>query len=102
MTLVPRSDFKNGDVHALDDRRVYEVYPGSEANSITDFENRKISHSSGRLEIDGAPARITIRWRFVHPSAVTLNGHQEPNVAVSGDTSSVEFEHRGASTLTWR
>jgi alpha-D-xyloside xylohydrolase len=102
MTLVPRSDFKNGDVHALDDRRVYEVYPGSEAGSITDFENRKISHSSGRLEIDGPPARITIRWRFVHPSAVTLNGHQETNVAVSGETSSVEFEHRGTSTLTWR
>jgi alpha-D-xyloside xylohydrolase len=101
MTLVPRSDFKNRDVHALDDRRVYEVYPGSEAG-ITDFENRKISYSSGKLEINGAPARITIRWRFVHPSGVTLNGHQETNVAVSGDTSSVEFEHRGASTLTWR
>jgi alpha-D-xyloside xylohydrolase len=102
MTLVPRADFQNTSVQPMDDRRVYEMYPGAETWATTDFENRKISRNAGKLEISGAPARVTVRWRFAHPSAVTLNGRQTLNVASAGDGARVEWDHRGASTLTWQ
>ncbi len=58
ITLAPVRDAA---VQALDDRRVYEVYPGSRPGSFTDFDGRKISHQAGELEISGAPARVTLR-----------------------------------------
>jgi hypothetical protein len=102
MTLLPRSDFKDASVQALDDRRVYEIYPGAAASSITDFENRKISSAAGKLEISGPPARIIVRWRFAHPSAVTVNGQHRVDIVARGDAASVEFEHRGTSRLNWQ
>jgi alpha-D-xyloside xylohydrolase len=100
MTLVPRSDFGDRSVQALDDRRIYEIYPGKESRGITDFEGRKLVYDSaaGTLEITGAPARVQIRWKFAHPTNARLNG--EP-VAPGPDGSSVEFQHRGTSKLSW-
>ncbi|HEX4633702.1 MAG TPA: hypothetical protein VH163_07720, partial [Gemmatimonadales bacterium] len=89
MTLVPR----------LDDRRVYELYPGP-ANSIVDFEGRRLAASASGLRITGKPARITIVWRFQGPKTVRLNG--KPIVVTGRDDSvQVTFEHRGQSALVW-
>jgi len=87
MTLVPK----------LDDRRIYEIYPGP-ARSITDFEGRQLSASNGHLTITGKPAMITIVWRNQKPAAVRLNGGP---IAVS-DAATVTFEHRGHSVMVWR
>ena len=104
MTLVPRSEFKNRTIQALDDRRVYEIYPGQQDRTISDFEGRKLVHdpAAGTLEITGAPARLSIRWRFAHPSSVTLNGEKPDKLATTADGVSVEFQHRGTSKLSWR
>ena len=104
MTLVPQSEFKDSGIQALDDRRVYEIYPGSESRTITDFEGRTVAYapSAGTLVIDGAAARVGIRWRFAHPSSVSVNG--QPAAAPVPDSGgvSVTFEHRGKTTVSWR
>jgi len=104
MTLVPRSQFPDSKVQALDDRRVYELYPGHEPRTIADFENRKLEYQpqAATLTISGAPARITVRLRFVHASGATLNGRALAHVAATPDGVSVEFTHRNRSTLAWR
>ncbi|HEX4561352.1 MAG TPA: TIM-barrel domain-containing protein [Gemmatimonadales bacterium] len=85
MTLVPR----------LDDRRVYELYPGP-AKSIVDFEGRRLAASASGLRITGKPARITIVWRFQSPAQVRMNGR-----AIAVDSGTVTFSHHGQSDLTW-
>ncbi|HWB84962.1 MAG TPA: TIM-barrel domain-containing protein [Bryobacteraceae bacterium] len=104
MTLVQASECKDPTVQALDDRRVYEIYPGSQPRSITDFENRRIAYDpkAGTLTLTGAPARVSIRWRFADPSEVTLNGQKFDKVTATPDGISVEFRHQGTSTLAWR
>jgi len=104
MTLVPRAEFKDGAVQALDDRRVYEIYPGHETRAITDFEGRKLVHdpAAGTLTVDGAPARLSVRWRFAHPSTVYLNGQKLDKLTPAADGVSVEFQHQAKSTLSWR
>jgi alpha-D-xyloside xylohydrolase len=104
MTLVPRTEFKDRTIQALDDRRVYELYPGREAQAITDFEGRKLVHDpgAGTLTIEGAPARLSVRWRFAHPSSVSLNGQKAAKLTTTTDGLSVEFEHRERSILSWR
>jgi alpha-D-xyloside xylohydrolase len=87
MTLVPK----------LDDRRIYEVYPGP-ARSITDFEGRHLTRSEGRLEIAGRPARITVAFRFTRrgQGPVLVNGKR-----VAVDSGTVTFAHAGHSEVTW-
>jgi alpha-D-xyloside xylohydrolase len=104
MTLVPQAQVKNRAVQALDDRRVYELYPGHSARSFTDFESRTLAYDpqGGSLTITGAPARVTVRWRFAHPESVTLNGQKLAGPAAIADGVSVDFAHQGTSTLRWR
>jgi alpha-D-xyloside xylohydrolase len=104
MTLVPRSEFTDGRIQAIDDRRVYEIYPGRETRTIADFEGRHLVHQpqAGMLTIAGAAARLTIRWKFAHPSSVSLNGQKLDHLTPTADGVSVEFPHRGTSTLSWR
>jgi alpha-D-xyloside xylohydrolase len=104
MTLVPQNEFKDRTIQALDDRRVYEIYPGHETRTITDFEGRKLAYdpAAGVLEITGAPARLSIRWKFAHPSSVSLNGQPLTPLTPVSETVSVEFQHRGTSKLSWR
>jgi len=104
MTLVPRSEFRDGRIQALDDRRVYEIYPGRETRSIADFEGRQLVHQpqACMLTIAGAAARLTVRWKFAHPTSVTLNGQKLDHLTPTADGVSVEFQHRGTSTLSWR
>lgn len=93
MTLAPRSEFASK-VQALDDRRVYEIYPGKETQTLTDFEGRHLEYrpASGELSITGADARVELRFKFANPSSVTVNGR----------ASSVKFPHHGRSVVTWR
>ncbi|HTY06882.1 MAG TPA: TIM-barrel domain-containing protein [Gemmatimonadales bacterium] len=95
MTLVP------GAVNGLDERRIYEVYPGP-ARSLEDFEGRRLetSDSGGRrvLRLTGKAAKVTVVWRFQHPVGVALNGRP---VATS-DAAAVSFDHSGESVITWR
>jgi len=80
----------------LDDRRIYEIYPGP-ARSIVDFEGRRLAASRGGLRITGKPGRITIVWRFHVPAHASVNG-----VPVAVDSGTVTFAHRNRSVLTWR
>ena len=104
MTLVPQSEFKDAKVQALDDRRVFEIYPGHEARTITDFEGRTVvcEPQTATLAVTGAPARLTIRWKFAHPSAVAVNGQKLDKLTATSDGIAVEFQHRGTSALSWR
>ena len=87
MTLVPK----------LDDRRVYQIYPGA-GRSLVDFEGRRLVRSGNRLRISGKSARITLEWRFGHPGQVRVNGAP---VSVDPDSASATFVHRGVTVVTW-
>lgn len=104
MTLLRREQFDDAKVQALDDRRVYEIYPGETPRGLTDFEGRKLecSPSSRTLTLAGAPARVTIRWRFARPSSVTLNGAKLDPLTTTADGVEVRFDHSGPSTIVWR
>jgi len=97
MTLVPRSEFA-GKVQTLDDRRIYEIFPGHEVQTITDFEGRRLEYrpASGELSIAGEDARVTVRFPFASPASVTLNGRKlTPGTPV-------EFSHHDRSVMKWR
>ena len=104
MTLVPWTGAGPAPVPTLDDRRVYEIYPGP-GRSLEDFEGRRLEVTSdgGRtsLLLTGAPARVTIVWRFAHPAGVTLDGRRI-ETRTEGDAVTVSFVH-GADTqvLAW-
>jgi hypothetical protein len=85
----------------MDNRRVYEIYPGTKLESIRDFENRTMEPGDQSLTITGAPAHIILRWRFAGPRATTVNGRGVP-VARQADGTTVEFDHTGTSSITWR
>jgi alpha-D-xyloside xylohydrolase len=104
MTLVPQSEFKDHGIHALDDRRVYELYPGHATRTVTDFEGRNLVYEpeAGSLVITGPAARVSIRWRFAHPATVSLNGQKLDQLTATSDGVSVEFPHQATSRLVWR
>jgi alpha-D-xyloside xylohydrolase len=105
MTLVQSEQVRQAGIHALDDRRVYEVYPGP-PRSVTDFEDRTIATELGKdgnsLNISGKAARITVRWKFHPPKSVKLNGAPITLHKGSGsDGAYVEWAHGGTSRLTY-
>lgn len=92
MTLVPCGQYSDTKVKCLDDRRIYEIYPGK-LRSITDFEGRKIgSGTEGDIGISGKPAEVTLRWRFQSPRSVTVNG-KDASLERSQGVASVRFRH---------
>jgi alpha-D-xyloside xylohydrolase len=103
MTLVPWTGAGAPPVPSLDDRRIYEVYPGP-VRSLEDFEGRRLEMSAaeGRttLHLTGRPARVTIVWRFQHPTRVTLDG-RPVELQVEGDAVAVSFAHAADSRLVW-
>lgn len=103
MTLVTWRGAGTPPVPSLDDRRIYEIYPGP-ARSLVDFEGRRLDLSAGAgptsLDVTGAPARVTIVWRFQHPEHVTLDGHPVA-LRLEGRSASVTFAHAADSHLLW-
>ena len=103
MTLVPWPGPGAAPVPTLDDRRVYEIYPGAD-RSLVDFEGRHldVSAAAGRttLTLTGVAARVTVRWRFGHPAHATLDG-RPVELQTAGDTVSVTFAHAAESRLVW-
>jgi alpha-D-xyloside xylohydrolase len=97
MTLVP------GHAQSMDNRRVYEIYPGVTLESIRDFEGRTIEPGGepGALNITGVPARIILRWRFAGPRTVTVNGRFLPALH-NADGVSIEFDHTDKTALHWQ
>ena len=103
MTLVPWTGTGAPPVPTLDDRRVYEIYPGP-ARSLQDFEGRhlEVSVAGGRstLALTGAAARVTVVWRFQRPGHATLNG-RPVKLQSSRDSVALTFAHTGESRLVW-
>ena len=101
MTLVPQAEFKDTKVKSMDNRRVYEIYPGS-LRDITDFEGRTIAAGPGRAAtITGQPAHVILRWRFEAPSRVTAAGKALTPIKGADGSVSVEFDHSGTSRVSW-
>ena len=104
MTLVPQKEYKDQKVKSLDDRRVYEIYPGAPLRALTDFEGRQLTPGGdpGSLVLTGPGAHVILRWRFGAPASVTLNDRRlEPAKAADGSVS-VEFDQAGTSRLKWQ
>ena len=103
MTLVPANEYADKQVKSMDNRRVYEIYPGAKLESIQDFEGRSISSGdqTGTLTIAGAPAHIILRWRFAGPRTVMVNGRAVPSLRTA-DGTSVEFDHSDRTSLRWQ
>jgi hypothetical protein len=105
--LVPANEYTDTSVKSIDNRRVYEIYPiaepGAKLESIQDFEGRSISSGGepGDLTITGAPAHITLRWRFASPRTVTVNGRAVPAVRPA-EGAQIEFDHTDETALRWR
>ncbi len=100
MTLVPQSESGNTKVKSLDDRRVYELNDAEGAGSITDFEGRSVVRSGRTLKISGdSAAHMIVRWRFVKPKNVTVNGAA---VKLVDGGAAVEFDHLKESVVEWR
>ena len=103
MTLVPWTGAGAPPVPTLDDRRVYEVYPGA-IRSLQDFEGRRLDVSAGEgrtgLKLTGAPARVTIVWRFRRPTHATLDGRPLA-LQRAGASVAVTFAHTADSHLVW-
>jgi alpha-D-xyloside xylohydrolase len=102
MTLVPAAEVKDPKVKPLDDRRVYELYPGQTARTFADFEGRSVRYDpkAGALAISGPPARLTIRWRFTAPESITVNGKPIEG-RKSADGIEIEFAHQRVSEVKW-
>jgi len=104
MTLVPPAESGNTTLHALDNRRVYEVIGGAAEmpdTTITDFEGRTVSRRARSLRIEGKPARVTVRWRFGNISGATVNG-TPVTLAANTDGPSIEFDHTSSSVVEWQ
>ena len=101
MTLVPANDYADKKVKSLDNRRVYEIWPGTKLESIRDFEARTVEPGSqaGTLTITGAPAHVILRWPGPHN--VTVNGRAVPALRTANGIS-VEFDHTDKTALAWR
>ncbi|HEY4361321.1 MAG TPA: TIM-barrel domain-containing protein [Bryobacteraceae bacterium] len=103
MTLVPPDQYADTQVKSLDNRRVYEIYPGAKLEPLQDFEGRSITpgDESGTLTLAGPPAHVIFRWRFAGPSSVSVNGKIVP-AARGGGGVTVEFDHTDKTVLRWR
>lgn len=103
MTLAPATEFADKSVKPLDNRRVYEIYPGAKLAPVQDFEGRSLQpgEQPGSLTITGQPAHLIIRWRFAVPRAAAVNGKNVP-LQRTADGSAIEFDHTGSTMLTWR
>jgi alpha-D-xyloside xylohydrolase len=103
MTLVPPKPSAAPPIKSLDDRRVYEIYPGP-SRYLEDFEDRQLRLDAGQgtttLNITGAPAKMTIVWRFQHPTEVRINGHRF-DVQLYDGLASVSFTHTAESIVVW-
>lgn len=103
MTLVPWHGPGAPPVPTLDDRRVYEIYPGR-LRSLVDFEGRRLEagEDAGRasLRITGVPARVTIVWRFQRPEHATLNGVPLA-LRTDGNAVTATFAHAADSRVVW-
>lgn len=104
MTLVPQRESGNASVKTLDDRRVYEVFPGDPAAgeaTRTDFEGRVVERGARSLKITGdSAAEITVRFRFAQVGGVMVNG--KPVKVQSGAGGQyVEFDHLKESVVSW-
>ena len=104
MTLVPQKEYKDQNVKSLDDRRVYEIYPGAPLRPLTDFEGRQLTPGAepGSLVLTGQRARVTLRWRFGGPASVTLNDQKLEPVKAADGSVSVEFDQSGTSRVKWQ
>jgi alpha-D-xyloside xylohydrolase len=103
MTLVPQKESGNTQVKSLDDRRVYEMTgtaPGRPV-AMTDFEGRRIQRDGRTLKISGDAAKVTVRWRFGDAKSVKVNGAVAKLSVGRDGVSSVEFDHKGESTVSW-
>ncbi len=122
MTLVPATESGNKAIHALDNRRVYEILgPAADHDvTFTDFEERAITRSGNTLKIV-SPANppipigadfahtpkedkphIVLRWRFSTPHTVTINGSPATIKNDANGIPTVEFDHTGTSTIAWQ
>ena len=103
MTLVAQTEYQDQAVKSLDNRRVYEIYPGAQLRSITDFEGRTVAPGPqpASLVVTGAAARVTVRWRFNGPASVSVNDRKLNTVKAADGSVSVEFDHQGTSKLGW-
>jgi alpha-D-xyloside xylohydrolase len=103
MTLVPQKEYGDRKVKSLDDRRVYEIYPGVPQRALTDFEGRQLAPGPepGSLTITGQPARVILRWRFGVPASVTVNDRKLEPVKAADGSVSVELDHSGTSRVKW-
>ena len=97
MTLAPANPADS--VPGLDDRRVYDLYPGP-SRSLTDFEGRRLVRTGNRLRITGKAARVTVVWRFERLGGVTRNGVPLA-LHSSGDSTFVTFPHSGVTRISW-
>jgi alpha-D-xyloside xylohydrolase len=104
MTLVPQEEYKDQKVKSLDDRRVYEIYPGAPLRALTDFEGRHLTPGAepGSLVLTGQAAHVILRWRFGAPAGVTLNVRKLEPVKAADGSVSVEFDQSGTSRLRWQ
>ncbi len=105
MTLVPSSESGNTRLQTLDDRRVYEVFPGETA-SLTDFEGRVIKREANTLTLadqkpNTAAAKVTVRWKFASVQSATVDG-AAVNVQQGADGPFIEFAHAGTSKIAWK
>ena len=119
MTLVSPADSGNKSVHALDNRRLFEILgpAATTETSFTDFEGRTVTRSGDTLLISeptGTPdpqsgatpiqgtTRVILRWRFMTPHSVTLNGASLPIRSDPSGNATVEFDQTSASTIAWQ
>jgi alpha-D-xyloside xylohydrolase len=104
MTLVPEAESHNSSLHALDDRRIYDIYPGS-SRSIVDFEGRTVQcrqeGSGGSFDLSGKPAKVTLRWKFSSPQSITLGG-KPLKLEKDANGAYVSFDHTDKSEVTWK
>jgi alpha-D-xyloside xylohydrolase len=103
MTLVPAKQVADKGVKTMDNRRVYEIYPGAKLEAIQDFEGRAVGPGDqpGTLNISGAPAHVILRWRFAGPRGVTVNGRAVPIVR-GADGVSTEFDLIDKMDVRWQ
>ena len=102
MTLVPAGSYADKSVKAMDNRRVYEIYPGK-LEMIQDFEGRSLEPTAdgSGLTITGAPAHMIFHWRFSGPRTMNVNGRSVTPVR-GNEGVTVEVDHVDKSILTWR
>lgn len=106
-TLIERHDAMDADVVALDDRRVLEVWPGTEGRLVLTWDGL-----AGSLSTASGQATLTITSDTARPLAVHLP-HQQVVIEAPGATTRYDAERQrtvvtfdapvaGTRTLTWK